>query len=398
MLITKKRDKWVKIAIYMAGYGMFSDNVVIPLITKISEDFTDASLFSLNFVISGCGVAAIIASIFTGILMKYFDKRNLIIAGTVIFSVGGIAGAFSPNITFLAVTRTIDAISDGILTTVTSTLIAQLWKSEKERSDIAGWYNAVSCIFGAFMSIAAGYLAVYSWRFSFLINGVSIIGTIFCILFIPKGLSEPISRSRAASIPETIMDDIPYHPLKLILSLIAYMIISSLCYELSFLINLYVVEKNFGNTVISGYLSFLITAVAFLGCISMSPLYAKIKKLLPSFFSVVAGLFMYLYAIANSPIIAMICGAVVGYMGGIIVVYYHWYIIQNTPRRYLNVYAGLESALIYLNGYLAVYIPSINTVLFHTQTISESLEYSSFGLIVIGILYFLIWVVSRQRN
>lgn len=68
------------------------------------------------------------------------------------FIFGGTAGFFTKDILFLAVTRTIDAISDGLLLSVSNSLIIELFTDEAQRGRVFGWSNASSCIYGIFAS------------------------------------------------------------------------------------------------------------------------------------------------------------------------------------------------------------------------------------------------------
>lgn len=175
--MSKLRESMLKIAICCAGYGIISDAIIVPLVTSLfgeNGEFPQTGLFIQNYIISGNSIGAIFAIGLSGWLMKYVSKRKLLIAGTTLFFVASVSCAFINNVMMLAILRTLSTASAGILSVVTTALIIEMWRTEKEQGQMFGWYNATSAIFGTIITIASGYAVLRSWRLSFLINAISI--------------------------------------------------------------------------------------------------------------------------------------------------------------------------------------------------------------------------------
>ena len=147
----------MKVALWTAGYGALSDSVIVPLLSAILEEFSDASETMRNLFVSGASaVMAMIFAMLTGVLMRHFSKRKLLILGTTLFAIGGIGGAFAHSMEFLLLTRMLDGMSDGIIMTTAASLVAQLFPDEKERSSFFSYNTVFSALFGMATASIAG--------------------------------------------------------------------------------------------------------------------------------------------------------------------------------------------------------------------------------------------------
>ena len=180
----------MKVALWTAGYGALSDSVIVPLLSAILEEFSDASETMRNLFVSGASaVMAMIFAMLTGVLMRHFSKRKLLILGTTLFAIGGIGGAFAHSMEFLLLTRMFDGMSDGIIMTTAASLVAQLFPDEKERSSFFSYNTVFSALFGMATASIAGVLCVKSWRLGFLANGLAFVPVILAILSLKHHLT-----------------------------------------------------------------------------------------------------------------------------------------------------------------------------------------------------------------
>ncbi len=143
-----KKNLMCKAAIVSCGYGIFSDSVIVPVITGIYEEFPSASMFLKNYVLTGGYLFSLFASLAAGILMKKISKRKLMLFGSICFFIGGFGAVFTSSMEYLALMRTLDGLSDGILAATALSLITELYKDERERASMIGLYTGVSAAFG----------------------------------------------------------------------------------------------------------------------------------------------------------------------------------------------------------------------------------------------------------
>lgn len=387
MKASKVKDWLVKIAICSAGYGLFSDNVVTPLITAIMSDYPDASTFLMNYVISGNAIAGLISGLITGVLLKYIRKKPLLIFGTVMFVIGGIAGAFSDNLEFLAWMRTIDSASDGILTVTTAAMIIELWKSEEEQGFVFGLYNTISGIFGCIASVFAGYAALTDWRNAFWINCIGIIPVFLCIFFVPD--SAPGMAQKEELPEEPWESNLRWHPLRFIGAILVLNIVQTISYALAILLDVYVAERGIGNSVVTGNMSIIVLVVGSIANLVAGSLLARFRKkhLFVVLFSILLTASCLIMTICRSvALLAVACSLnVIGQ--GFFIVYFDVYTARSVPRKQRTICLAVMTQMTYVDAILCAYVPNITAKLAGTQTLAESYGVCAIVMAVIGLIY-----------
>ena len=244
------------IALVSCGYGIFSDSVVVPLLTNIYSEFPDTSVFLKNFIVTGGYLFSLVAALITGFLMKRVDKKTLLFSGMLCFTLGGVGGFFSTSMEFLAITRALDGISDGVLTVTAMSMIAELYQEEKKRAFMVGFYNGVSAAFGVLLSLFAGIIVEHcNWRYAFLLNAVSLVSLILILLAIPR---VPVHDDGVEKNRTNFRELVNVRTCKVYFE---YFISSSWYCILFVLVDLYVNEKQFGGSVLSGSISSISSVV-----------------------------------------------------------------------------------------------------------------------------------------
>ena len=364
---TKRRELWYKIALCTAGYGMMSDNVISPMVRAISSEFSTASEFMLNMVISGTGMFALVTGLLTGFLMKKIPKRKILIAGTIMFTVGGVLGSFSPSMEFLAFTRLIDSASDGVLTAVTATIIVEHWRSEKEQAQMFSLYNMMSNVFGIIMSLAAGYLTVFNWRYAFATHIVTIISPILCILFVYDDMANLDTTLDGKVAEKHEVDEVQAYkasfkfPIFLIIAMFfAFCFVEASAYMPTFLIDLVVEEKAFGNSVVSGWLG---TALTLSGLVSYSFSSVVETKMGMKKFGIATfaglGVSLLMYGLLDNIVLIAIAQFLNGFFGSWLFLLYQMLIAKLAVNRSQGIMMSLCTSSVYVNGFIAPYFPSL---------------------------------------
>ena len=132
---SKKQQILATVAVCFAGYGAYSDSVIYPIVSAILEDFPGTSVVAANMFLTGASaIAAILAALLTGILLRHIRARVLIILGTITFFIGGVAGFWAQNFSFLIVMRALDGFSDGLLATASAAMITQIFAKERNEA------------------------------------------------------------------------------------------------------------------------------------------------------------------------------------------------------------------------------------------------------------------------
>ncbi|HIV26111.1 MAG TPA: MFS transporter [Candidatus Scatomonas pullistercoris] len=391
------KKKWGLIfAICFSGFGTYSDNIIIPLLTRIYEEFPDTSLFLQNYIISGSAAASLAAALLSGFLMKRFSKKTLLITGTILFIFGGTAGFFTKDILFLAVTRTIDAISDGLLLSVSNSLIIELFTDEAQRGRVFGWSNASSCIYGIFASFLSGVIALYSWKSAFLINLISVATLILILRFVP--FRPPASDSGEKKSAPAVSGISRHYRLHAILNLLLMFLMGACGSQIYLMIDLYLSENKIGNSVLSGMLTAVSTLVSVLACVVFPRIYTLVSKYTLTFLLGVSGLSLTGFAVWRSVPLLIIAAAAAGFAIGASLVYYPLHIGSIVPAGTSEFYMSLVTADQYFYMIIGPYLPSFIGTFTGSTSITTSFFYSGVLLLLLGAISFLTISVLRVKK
>lgn len=180
-----RRSKWAaKISLLMSGDdGMVQTALIVSLLASISMAFPDASVLLVDQVMSVTAMMMIPAMLVSSKLAQYFDKKYLIIIGTVVFMLAGLSASVAPNIYILIATRALLGIGAGLSFPLVPSAIAYLF-CEREKNQMLGWMNACGGILSFTLGIGSGLIAEFSWRLSFILYLIFvpvIILQIFCL-------------------------------------------------------------------------------------------------------------------------------------------------------------------------------------------------------------------------
>ena len=273
---SKKQQILATVAICFAGYGAYSDSVVYPIISNILEDFPGTSVVAANMFLTGASaIAAILAALLTGILMRHIRAKVLIIVGTITFFIGGVAGFWAQNFSFLIVMRALDGFSDGLLATASAAMITQIFPNEKERSRVFSLYIVASLILSVITGSLSGVLCTIGWRYSFLANGASFIPIILAIFFLPDTPLE------AAAPKAALPKECRWKPGKPIWAIAMYLIFSVLAFVCSICSSFYVTENDIGNSMLVGFSQSSGKIICIVVTLIFPLVYGKFKKYIP---------------------------------------------------------------------------------------------------------------------
>lgn len=351
-----KRGKATRVlmiaALCFVGWGQMSDSVIVPLTTSIYHEFPDSSLFLKNFVLSGSCLIAVPSALVSGVLSRYISKKKLLLISIVLFMAGGIGGYFCSSMEMLAIMRAIDGASDGICVTLVCTLISELFKDEKLKSNVFGWNQSVSAVFGIAMSMFSGWMAVTAgWRTAFLIHVLDLITLILVYCFIPETPIPQRNESHRLRL---------YTPRKNIwciaVNILVYLAACVMCSLVYYTVDLYVAETAIGNSMVSGSIASLSTIGMFIFDIVFGYIYVKTRRFLPVLFSLSMAVNFALLAFSKSLI--PVFGSTIFYSFGVACTtpYFQMVISEKSAPEDTGIFMSGFIALNYLCGFICPYV------------------------------------------
>lgn len=397
--VKRKHPFWMKAAICCAGYGVMSDGIVIPLLNALLSEYPDTGLFLQNFIISGNTLIALPSCFLTGLLLKRVTKKRLLTFGTALFLVAGLGCAFAPNMLWLGILRGLDSAADGILTVVTSAMIVELFDTEAEQAKLFGWYNAMSCVFSAVITVFAGYAAYVSWRVGFLINGISVISLLLVIFFIPETRITDQPDSREESSIQDWERDLVFRPWDYLFTSLCLLLMYCIQALFMYMCDVYIDEKGFGGSVVTGYLSSGMMIASFVSSLLAAPVlerYHNKSYYVMTIALVCAGTWLFYYFCENVTalfIVTILSCLVQNWM----MIYWSLYVSRTVPKKQRGICISIYTALTYLGASLSPYLLNLWEGLFHDGTVTGSCLYGGYLFLIIGGLYFLRGLRSRRH-
>lgn len=390
-------EKGLILALCLCGFGAYSDNVIIPLLNHIFTEYPNTSLFMQNYIITGSAVASIVAALLASILMRYISKRTLLIWGTVMFIIGGVSGCFAHNMLFLALARTIDAASDGLLGAVAISLIVELFQEPLKRGKVIGWSNACSCIYGIIASFLAGIIALYHWRAAFLNNGVAIITLILIVRYIPQ--TEMRDKPGEKIDSDIVVSEKKYdkrYKMDIVLDMVALLIMGSCGCQIYFLMDLYVAERGLGTSVLSGTMTSVITFTAVLTCVIFARVCHVMKKYSIVLMFGLSATSLLIFSLADSSVVLLVGGICAGVGQGAANVYFTLHIGNIAPPKAVETAISLMTAMQYGYMFLGPYLPTIVRKIIGDGSINSSFYYTGLAVAFCGIGW-MIYTMFRKR-
>ena len=142
-------------------------NIALPSIQKALQ----FSATGLEWVINAYALT------FGGLLLlggragDLFGRRRMFIVGTVVFTLGSLAGGFATSATWLIITRAAQGIGAAIIAPTALSLIADTFREGPDRNRALGVYGAVAGAGGALGLLLGGVLTSWaSWRWVLFVN------------------------------------------------------------------------------------------------------------------------------------------------------------------------------------------------------------------------------------
>jgi len=142
-------------------------NVALPSIQR-SLHFTATNL---EWVVNAYAIA------FGGLLLlggragDLYGRRRMFIAGTLLFTIGSLAGGLATTSTLLIIARVVQGIGGAIVAPTALSLLADTFAEGKARNRALGVYSAVSAGGGALGLLLGGVITNYfSWRWILFVN------------------------------------------------------------------------------------------------------------------------------------------------------------------------------------------------------------------------------------
>ena len=158
---------------------------VAPALGVIAEAFPNAPQMVIQLIISMPALFIFLTNMIFPRLSARFGSRTLVLAGLLLYTVGGIAAGLFNNIWLLLAMRALVGVGVGIIMPLSTGLLAYYYPPEAQ-SKLSGYASAMNQLGGVIATLLAGVLAGISWKASFLVYLLGLVSIILCALFLPN--------------------------------------------------------------------------------------------------------------------------------------------------------------------------------------------------------------------
>ncbi|MBU2702296.1 MFS family permease [Sporomusaceae bacterium BoRhaA] len=244
---------------------------VAPGLGEIAQAFPGESQTMIKLILSVPPLFIVPFSILSGILSSRISKKKLLLAGLVVYIIGGFGAAFTDSLIPLLVFRAVLGAGTGIILPLSTGLIADFYQGG-ERMKMLGYSFSANNLGAIIGNLGAGMLALINWHYVFYVYLIAILVLVLVALFI-KGIPSPEKQAEAhnkTALPGPVYG---WAFAAFLFMLAFYAIVTNL--------SLLIYSRNIGDSSFAGIL-FAINAVSmFAGGFSLKAASQYLNRLLP---------------------------------------------------------------------------------------------------------------------
>jgi EmrB/QacA subfamily drug resistance transporter len=152
--------------IVLANLDLFIVNVALP---NIAQNFSDANLGKLSWILNGYAIVYAALLVFCGRLAERYRRNNSFLLGVAIFTAASAACSAANSVETLVAFRLLQAAGAALLTPTSLGLILASFPPDRRGGAVRIW-AAVGGFAAALGPLVGGLLVSVSWRWIFLVN------------------------------------------------------------------------------------------------------------------------------------------------------------------------------------------------------------------------------------
>ena len=388
----RKSKIGAKLALLFSGDdGMVQTALISPIMASLVIAFPGASELMIDQAMSITALTMIPAMLLTSYLARFFNKKHLIMIGTVIFMVAGVSAMFAPTIEILVLTRAILGLGAGTAFPLVPSSIAYLFK-EHEKNQMLGWMNACGAFLSFTLSMAAGWVAMLEWRWVFLFYLIFIPILILQAVFLPNFKPEK---------QEAIEENVDKEPINwkmwfVGLCMLCFMILSMV---FTFKLSIFLELGGIGTAADSGMGISTMTCFSFLISLVFVHFLEGLKRFAPAVSMCFAGLAFLLVSLAQDLTLVYVGMAFQGLAMGTMNPFFMSIMSKVAPESRKTL--GMTMMCIFQLGgqiFTPYYMMGVNALGFATERALFGFTAAIFFVVAIVVAVFAVVVMGRERR
>ncbi|MEM9133293.1 MAG: DHA2 family efflux MFS transporter permease subunit [Actinomycetota bacterium] len=149
----------------LAAFVGTASNIAIPI---LEEEFSDAGLTTVSWVVSAFNVAQVTFMLLAGRLADRLGRRRVFLSGLLVFAAGAALSGIAPTIELVIAARIGQAIGVSAMLPSSLACVLPTFPPERHATIVSLWSSMGVLGAAAAPTIAAGLLQVSGWRAVFL--------------------------------------------------------------------------------------------------------------------------------------------------------------------------------------------------------------------------------------
>lgn len=182
-----KNPTMVCLVLLLSGFMASADTMTLqPIIDLLATKvFPQYGYSTVSMIMNTSALALAVISVATGALTK-IGKKRLLLIGSALFTVGGLAGAAITNLHFIIFTRLFEGLGAGLVLTVSMLMIPALFQDQRQVDKIMGYNGILMALFSGIITFTSGYMALINWKLPFLYYALGAVIFLLQWLYIPN--------------------------------------------------------------------------------------------------------------------------------------------------------------------------------------------------------------------
>lgn len=390
----------IMVATIFATVTAINDLAITP-----AADYMYGEYGSLtSFILSGPSLFIVFSSLATGLLLTRFSKKTVIVAGGVLFAVGGIASALLLHSSMaVCIARSLVGIATGMVITCCTAIIAEVFQNENKRGFMMGVWNAGMGLAGITVSFAAAALVSVSWQDCFKIYWIAIPLLLVLILFIPRTAPDSKKSEEGESTRDTqealgSSGRSSRFSWQILLAgnMVVFFVAMLVKCGFYFLNAVYIADAGIGTASLAGIAGACINIGSLVGCLAFGFIYAKAKRYIVlaifSLMTIAYGLLAFVPAVPT----CLAASLFLGFGNALAMTYFQTHVSVFVPPAQTSLALGITNATMGAGQFIAPYFAYFVMDLIGGNMVSYSAVATVIS--VAGMAGGLVFLLIRKRS
>lgn len=355
---------------------------VSPALANISNAFPEASSTLIKTILTLPSLFIIPFSLISGIFVKKYGNKRILLLGIIVYIFGGIAPVFVNSIYELLFFRAILGCGCGLIMPISQSLIALNFEGTL-RTKITGYSAAASYLMGIIASFVVAPVSSINWHYSFYIYTIAVVVLVLNIIALPN--DKPLDNKKT---------DQKRFPSKVWFIILGMFLVNIAFYAVPANIALFMKEQSIGSAESAGIVISAFMISGFIAGIILSNFQKWFRK-----YTVAAGVGImalgYIILAVSYNIWYVIAGAaLVGFSFGILFPVFLVLINNTCSSNSIILALSFSSCAQFLGQFLSPYILQLLKVLLGLESLRNDFNILSVALFIV----FVLSVIFKRTN